>query len=456
MENDDDFQAVLNESPESVAELLKSAAHHGRVRVLTLLINGRQDLSTMVDETGLSKNALVNHLNLLIENGLIERVGRGEYALTHDGRDLIRAAASIYRDSALRRDEMRRRSQRLYTGGWSGKGMIDAMVDREVVYQPCWISYIGAMAGALRSLDVDCDAVDVGGYSGYAFIVNVIKGEFCPSGPTALHADTWEEMRLGVQDLGWRMVHWYDSGSYPQGEGTPRPEEFERAQKLFDLVKAEVGKNMPVVLWGLHVPEYGIVKGIRGSSYVASTYRSLAGLPEEPQPFFELKAPGCLDAYFFSDEIEVDRAETDRKAIERGLRLAKGQMEVVERYAHGPEAWTEWAEVLECHPEQSLYHGNSYTAACWQEARSMAAEFLDRMADRHEGPHVKHLREASRIYGEIAGLLSEFTEIFPFKPEGDMPMEARKRGAEILKRVKPLDGKAAAQLKRALETWRSP
>jgi DNA-binding HxlR family transcriptional regulator len=456
LEADDDSYAVLNESPESVAELLKSAAHHGRVRVLTLLLKGEQDLSTLVDETGLSKNALVNHLTMLIENGLVERVDRGEYVITHDGRDLIKAAASIYQESTLRREEMRRRSKRLYTGGWSGDSMSETMVDREVEYQPCWISYTGAIAGTMRSLGVDCDVVDVGGHSGYAFIVNTIKGEFCPSGPTAMHPDTWEEMHWGAQDLGWRMVHWLDFGSYPREEGTLKPEEIERAQKLFDLVKVEIEQDMPVVLWGLYIPEYGIVKGIKGNSYVASSYRSLSGLPEEPQPFFELKAPGCLDAYFFREKIDVDSAEADRKAVERGLRFARGQMPVSERYVHGPEAWTEWAEVLENHPEQNLYHGNSYTAACWHEARSMAAEFLNRMADRNKGPHVKHLSEASKIYVEIAMLLSEFTEIFPFKMEGEMTAEARKKGAKILRKARPLDEKAAAQLEKALESWKTP
>lgn len=453
MEKEDDIFAILNESPESVAQLLKSASHQGRVKVLALLLKGAQGLSTLVDETKLSKNALINHLSMLIENGLIERIDRGEYTITHDGRDLIEAAATIFRDSSLRVEKMRKRSQRLYTGGWSGEAMSETILDKEIVYLPCWISYTGAMAGALRGLGVDCDVVDVGGYSGYAFIINTIKGEFCPSGPTAMHPETWEEMHKGTQDLGWALDHWYDPGSYPKDEESPKPEEIERAQKLFDLVRAEIEKGRPAVLWGLYIPEYGIVKGIKGKSYVASSYRSLIGLPEEPQPFFELRAPGCLDAIFFREEIEAGGVVADRRAVERGLRFSRGLMPINERYVHGPEAWTEWADILENHPEKDLYHGNSYSAACWEEARVMAAEFLGRMADRHEGAYVRHLMEASDVYRELAGFLGEFVKIFPFGLDGEMSIEDRKRGAEILKRARPLDERAAAQLEKALEAW---
>ena len=453
MEKEDDIFAILNESPGSVARLLRSAAHRGRVKVLALLLKGAQDLSTLADETRLSKNALINHLSTLIENGLIERIDRGEYALTHDGRDLIEAAATIYRDSSLRLERTRRRSQRLYTGGWSGDTVSETMLDMDIAYQPCWISYTGAMAGALRGLGLDCDIVDVGGHSGYAFIINTIKGEFCPSGPTAMHPDTWSEIHEGAQDLGWALDHWRDQGSYPRDEGPPKPGEIERARRLFDLVRAEIEGGRPVVLWGLYIPEYGIVRGIKGRSYVASSYRSLMGLPEEPQPFFELRAPGCLDAIFLREEAEAGGVAADRRAVERGLRFSRGQMPVNERYVHGPGAWTEWADVLENHPEKDLYHGNSYSAACWKEARAMAAEFLGRMADRHEGAHVRPLREASAVYGELAGLLGELTEVFPFGLEGEMSREDRMRGAEILKRARLLDERAAAQLERALEAW---
>lgn len=457
-EFDDELYEVLLKSTKAVAALLKSAAHQGRVQILSLLLKGEQDLSNLVKETELSKNAVVNHLSILIENRLVQRVDRGEYMLTPDGLELINAAATLYRDSALREEEQRRRKRRLYTGGWRGEGLSEFLISREVEYQPCWISYTGAMAGALRALGVDCDITDVGGCSGYAFIVNVIKGEFCPSGPTAFHLETWKKIHKGTQDLGVRIEHWFDEGSYPVEEGSPRPHEVERARKLYEKVKTEIGEDRPVVLYGLHLPEYGIVKGIKGNSYVTSSCMGLInpGQPEEPVLYYDLKAPGCLDAYFFREQTSVDTNKNDKKAIERAFQFAQGLMPAQERYVHGPEAWTEWADVLENHPEQKMYHGNSYAAACFHEARAMASEFLRRMAGRHKGAQSGHLTEAASRYGEAEKLLAKFTEIFPFKLQEEMNMKDRRMAADILRKVKHIEEQAGGHMKRALEAWETP
>jgi DNA-binding transcriptional ArsR family regulator len=454
-EFDDELYEVLTESPKAVAKLLKSAAHQGRVKILSLLLKGRQGLSNLVKETGLSKNAVVNHLSMLIENELVQRADRGEYTLTIDGRELISAVATLYRSSAVRVEEQRRWTRKMYTGDWRGEGLSEIMIGREAEYQPCWISYTGAMAGALRSLGVDCDITDVGGYSGYAFIVNVIKGEFCPSGPTALHMETWRQIHRGTQDLGWEIEHWFDEGSYPEEEGASKPHEVERARKLYEITKDEIEKDRPVVLWGLHIPEYGIVNGIKGNSYVTSSCMGLMNTVqlEEPALYYELKAPGCLDAYFFKEQTSVVTDETDKKAVERALKFAQGLMPVKERYVHGLNAWSEWADVLENRPEKKHYHGNSYAAACFHEARAMASEFLRRLAGRQKGVRSGHLLEASASYGEVEKLLSKYTEIFPFKMQGEMNMEDRIKAANILRKVKIIEEQAIRHLENTLEAW---
>ena len=451
--HDDEISSALRNNPEAVSNLMKSASHRGRVSAMALLLTGEKGLSDLVEGTGLSKNAMVNHLSILMGSGLVRREERGTYALTADGSDLITSAATLYLNSELRAEEERRRAQRLYTGGREGRGLEERMVSNVAVYQPCWISYTGAVAGALRSLGSSCDVVDVGGHSGYAFIVNVIRGEFCPSGPTAFHPETWGEIHDGTQSLGWKIESWSDEGSYPEGE-EPRPQELERAKRLHDLVKAEIMKNRPAVVWGLYIPEYGIVNGVKGSSYVVSTFRRLTGQPEEPIPYFDLRAPGCLQALFFMEPIQVDAAEADRKAVERATNFARGSTPALERYANGPEAWDEWIDVLENRQEKGLYHGNSYTAACYHEARAMAAEFLSRMAKRQGRPQSEHLQKAMKNYREVESLLKRFVELFPFAMEGDMNMDKRRKGAAMLREVKPLDEAAADHLERALEVWK--
>jgi len=86
------LQAIVLESPSGAADLLRSAAHPMRVQILALLLKETRDFSKLMKETRLSKTALANHLQLLMNRRLIQRVDRGEYSLTADGRGLLNAA----------------------------------------------------------------------------------------------------------------------------------------------------------------------------------------------------------------------------------------------------------------------------------------------------------------------------------------------------------------------------
>ena len=446
--------SVLMESPKAVAELLRSAAHPARIQVLALLRQGDRGLSDLTKATGLSKNALVNHLSRLMSMRLVERVSRGKYRLTDDGKTLVDAATAVYADSARREQERREQIRRVYARGiLEGENVSKKVISKKVEYMPCWLSYTGAVAGSLKSMGVDCDASDVGGRSGYSFIINVAKGVTCESGPTALHNDVWEMIYNGTEGLGVKMDHWYDDNSYPARAGSPTPDELEKVRKLFERVKKEIDDDRPVVLWGLVVPEYGIVKGYEGDSYVVSTFRSITGQPDTPVLYHELKAPGCLDAYYFKEKARQSPT-ADKQAIERAVKFASGNVPVHSNYMAGPQALEEWARVLETAPDaEQHYFGNSYVGACCQEGRMMSATFLKRLAKKAKGGQSKHLLEAARCYEKDAELMTQFTKIFPFKMEGKMKPEDRKKGAELLRKVKPLEEEAIGHMKKALKGW---
>ena len=457
MSKDDDDAAtgsILMESPKAIAELLRSAAHPARIHVLALLRQENRGLSDLTRATGLSKNALVNHISLLMSMRLVERVSRGEYRLTDDGRTLVDAATAIYKDSARRDQERREEMRKVYARGiMEGEKVTKKVISKKVEYMPCWLSYTGAVAGSLKAMGVDCDVVDVGGRSGYSFIINVARGVTCESGPTALPNETWDMIHRGSESLGVKMEHWFDDHDYPAKAGSPTPEELEKARKLFERVKQEINEDRPAVLWGLVVPEYGIVKGYDGDNYVVSTYRSLIGMPDTPVPHHELKAPGCLDAYYFGGKMRSNPA-ADKQALERAVKFASGNVPVHPRYIAGPGALEEWANVLETGPEaKQTYFGNSYVGACYAEGRQVSAAFLKRLAKKRKGKESKHLSEAAMCYEKGAELMAEFTKIFPFKMEGEMKIAERKKGAELLRKVKPLEEAAVQHMKSALAEW---
>jgi len=440
------------ESPRGLAGLLKSAANPARVQILASLLHGSHEFSQLMQKTKLSKTALANHVNRLMETGLIERVARGEYTLTTDGRELLKAALTVYRNSARREEERRKALLSRYTKGLvEGKTMRRKEINKKVEYQPCWLSYTGAIAGSLKGLGIDCDIVDVGGHSGYAFIINVSRGVTCPSGPTALPPETWKQIHAGTESLGWTMEHYEYPKSYPAEEGNPTPEEIEIAQRLFEKIRHEIDeRDRPVVLWGLVAPEYGIVKGYEENSYVVSTFRRLIKQPETPIPFHDLKAPGCIDAFFFRNRVQIDARKADKEALDRALRFATADVLILDNYVAGPEALDEWARVLESVPEEKqIYHGNSYVGVCVAEGRAVSAAFLKRLAAKLDDEQAKHLLEAADCYEKGARLMDEFTGIFPFKFEGEMKLRDRKNGAEILRKVKPLEETAIHHMRKA-------
>ena len=444
------------ESPKEISELLKSAAHPARIHVLALLMQGDDRFSALMLHTKLSKTALANHLNHLVQMGLAQRISRGKYSLTVDGKELLKAVSAVYENSMRREENQREALRSRYTRGMiEGKILSQKIISKKAVYQPCWLSYTGAMAGSLKALGVNCDIVDVGGYSGYAFLINVSKGITCPSGPTALGA-VWRQIHKATESLGWTLERYAGSSRcYPEVEGKHAPNEIELARKLFEKVKQEIGnRDMPVILWGLVVPEYGIVTGYKRESYLTSTFRHLTNQSEDPILFYDLHAPGGLEAFFFRNKIKTDQTLLGREALERAVRFAEAETPTLDNYVSGPEAFDEWADVLENLPEEKQnYHGNSYVAACVCEELAISGEFLKRLASKHPGKNSEHLLAAAECYAKGAQLMEEFTRIFPFKFQGEMKTKNRKRAAQLLRKVKPFEEEAIGHMKTALEKW---
>jgi len=460
MSTDDDTQRVqriLSEASGGFVDLLKAAAHPARVQVLARLLDGEQDFGRLMAATQLSKTALANHLTQLLRQGLVARLSRGTYQLTADGRALLVAAARFFEGSAVREAERRAQVQRAYTGAAREVDVMSRkVVTKPAVYVDCWISYTGAMAGGLRALGVSCDLADVGGYSGYAFVINVAKGLTCASGPTAMEQPVWREIAQGTESLGWKFDHYTDEEVSPAQPGKPTPAEYDRLQRLFERVKKEIDtRDRPVVLWGLVVPEYGLVNGYEGNAFLVSTFRRITGQADNPVPFVELQAPGCLDAYFFREPWKPDKAAVDRAALDRAVRFASGSIPVHSRYVVGPRAFEEWARALESVPEPKQdYMGNSYVGACIWEAREVAAKFLARLAKGRPRIVAEPLLAAAKAYTEGTKLLNAFKTLFPFKLEGTMSEAQRHQGAALLRQVKPFEETAIQQMGKALAVWR--
>ncbi|OGS43696.1 MAG: hypothetical protein A3K76_04595 [Euryarchaeota archaeon RBG_13_57_23] len=434
------------ENADSMAALLRSVANPARIQVLGVSMQGDTSVAELMQATGLSKTALSNHLNQLMGAGLVQRVARGEYRTTLDGRGLLSAASSAYRNSLRRIQEEREMLKRTYATALAGEMDVEKCELKKIEYLPCWLSYLGAMGGCLRYLGVKCSIVDVGGHSGYPFLINVSKGETCPSGPTALHVKTFKKMVHGTESLGRKLEVFTYPHSYPARHGRPTAREIELVRALFERIKKEIRERQkPVVLWGLAAPEYGIVSGYLGDSYLVKTFRGVAEppQPEDPIPYHDLKAAGCIDAFYFGQGLRISPSAARTEALVRALAFADGDVDVQTNYVAGPAALDEWADALETvNGTAQNYMGNSYVGACVQEGRGLSAAFLRQMYKKMPAKQSTHLAKASESYERGSRLMLSFTKMFPFKFNGDMPLRKRKKGAQILRKVRSEEERA--------------
>jgi hypothetical protein len=305
------------------------------------------------------------------------------------------------------------------------------------------------MAGCIRSLGVQCDVIDVGGFSGYSFMMNVSRSVLHAGGPTAFLS--WDEIRKGTENLGVRLDHWAIDGTFPAKQGMPTPEEVEQARKLFEMVKAEIDAERPVILWGLHAPEYGIVNGYDGSSYLVSTFRRLIGQPDDPIIYYDLKAMGCMDMYRFRERLDIDKKARMEETLKRALLFARGEFKTMEGFVSGPGALSHWADVMESGRSEMLdYFGISYMAQCYAESREICMVFTKRLARESGGKRAEELGLASEEYGRVFRNFADLSKLFPFPEGGSISEDRCRSGAKLLRDSRLHEEAAIKHLERAL------
>ncbi len=459
----EDLQTLLLDSLSEISDVLKTVSQVKRLQILGFLIDSPKKFSFLLLRTEISKTALANHLSTLVDAGLIEKIVRGSYKITNDGFNFIKATVNAYKESEMRKEiEEEKKSLEIfkfYHTLEEKTKMNEKIVEFKSEYQDGAISYLAALTGVLKSLGSDLDIVDLGGRTGYGFITNVSKGKICPSGPTAMSESCWSEIYKGSGSFGWKFNIWFENRSFPQKSRPLSPEDYARANDFFNRVKETIDKyEKPVVIWGIPVPEYGIVYGYTEDSYTVSTFRTVINEEETPIKFDALEAPGCMDLIYFTDQIEIDSKEEDRKSVERAVIMAEGNGVARNGYAAGSEAYDEWADVLNNLELEIDAFGNSYVIDCYWEGKRIAAEYLRRLSERFINlPQSKILLQASEEYKKVESSFKELSKLFPFfskNHKDDLTDDNRNKGAQLLKLSKINEEKAIKFLKDALKAWK--
>ncbi len=101
--NIDKIHDFLSDAGEDITLVLASLAHNKRMQAVQLLSVSERDFGELQEVTGLSKTALVHHLNKLVDSGVINNIERGRYELSDDGLVLLSSIIEAYSESDRRR-----------------------------------------------------------------------------------------------------------------------------------------------------------------------------------------------------------------------------------------------------------------------------------------------------------------------------------------------------------------
>ena len=100
---------------EVIADYFLAVSHPKRITILSLLAEESMDFSDLLSKTGIRKTALSNQLTKLAEKRLIQRVSHGHYALTKDGKHVLKVIIDTYNKSRLSREEEKKRILERYS-----------------------------------------------------------------------------------------------------------------------------------------------------------------------------------------------------------------------------------------------------------------------------------------------------------------------------------------------------
>lgn len=296
-----------------------------------------------------------------------------------------------------------------------------------------WLTWVGSTTASLKGLGINCDTVDVGGLSGYAFVLNIERKGICPSGPTAFD---WNTLLPGIRALGAEpTAHWQPAG-----------EREHELRVLFDLAKAEIDAGRPVVLWGTHCPEFGVATGYRDDEYVLCSFKS----NEEPRTRFDsLQTPGGIYGLFLRPAPKLDRGVAEVAALRQAVMWVRGEdASAAGSYAQGLPAYDAWINCIK--RGQADEFGHSYNLACWQEGRRLAGEWLARIAPNHPAA-TTFLREAADTYKQAAESLAIACRITPFPNGGVNEPEKARQVIDLLRAAAAAEACALSNMESGLE-----
>lgn len=316
--------------------------------------------------------------------------------------------------------------------------MLDASVrlDDHVRLPRAWDTLAASLTSCAAALGDTRTVAEIAAGSALAFRV-AADDQVTLGGP---HAWPWPgELAAAAARLGYRA----EVVSSSEAPGTTLHDTARAAAMA--LVRAGLPAGRPTLVWGVHAPEFGIVRGLDGDMLEVSGI--LDGVAPALLPTEQLgcgAVPVVLAAQL-TGRIPSDEKQAVLSTMRAALTLGRGPAPTLAGVYVGLEAWRIMARALSTGVIDPS--GLAYAAQRYAEARSAIVAWLDR-AERVLDADLEPARTA---YRRAASMLAELAACHPFPPaHGAMLTSSARDQAQGLveetacAEARGLDGLAAA------------
>jgi DNA gyrase inhibitor GyrI/DNA-binding HxlR family transcriptional regulator len=144
-QGDEEKPVKISLSAEAIADYFLAVSHPMRIRILSLLAEESMDFADLLSKTGIRKTALSNQLTKLSDKRLIERVSHGHYALTKDGKNVLRVILDTYKKSKLSKEEEKKKLLERYSPR-SDETMVKELQVEIVQLEPMTVASVQAIS----------------------------------------------------------------------------------------------------------------------------------------------------------------------------------------------------------------------------------------------------------------------------------------------------------------------
>ncbi|TFG18467.1 MAG: hypothetical protein EU530_09290 [Promethearchaeota archaeon] len=295
-------------------------------------------------------------------------------------------------------------------------------------------SFMGALARIMEYYNEYIDYIDLMGFSGAAFRINIAQPQWCPSAP-----DMFPKLHFSKY-LGYELTPYFN----PSKDESKR---IETQKDFIKLIKKEINKNHPVIAIDLvEVPEWGIITGYKRSDLYCRTYYDGIdkNYDKHPLPAYNVaqKIPWGL---FTAKKIgePLDRKISVKESLIWVLKhWSVGKIEESSDgyYANGINAYETWIEQLQDEDRHQYSHeqthqqvsmanvhnflernpylmnmmANAWMYNAYYDARATAVQFIERLSSEYKGVTQDLIRQLLDVFKIIENYWYEGWLDFPF------------------------------------------